>query len=433
MTEREKKYEAFVKDDLMNNRGRLIHCCEEIHFLLEHPEAEQILTQHYLNDILTYATTFSDYYKGYVNFKNLNDFPIVNKETLKSHWDEIAIKEYKVFTDNREKFTSGSTGTPFKMVMDRYKHSRWIAANKVFRSNVGVPSHTKTVFISETISDRNIPLERMERDNVYYLDVKYHDDASINDFIIYLIENEVRTMTILASFLDKLAQLVQKGKAVPWTGNFIAVFSVSETLKETTRKIISEYFRCPVYVLYANEENGVLAVEDGSGYGCRANTADFFLEVLSLDSDTPAKDGEIGRLVITDYFNKAFPVIRYENGDLVAKKTLDNGKVYLTEIAGRKIDALYTTDGRMINYFSSISFLEPYMDIRQFQLVQEDYHNFTWILNTDNHSYEEMIVEHCKKLFGEDSNWKFEYVDNIPKLRSGKFRMTVCKIPDKSK
>lgn len=433
MTEQKQKYEAFVKDDLENNRGRLINCCDEIHFLLDHPESEQIFMKHHLNDILTYATTFSDYYKKYKDFKDLSDFPIVNKEFLKSHWDDIAVKEYNVYADNKEKFTSGSTGTPFKMIMDRYKHSRWIAANKVFRANVGVPSHTKTVFISETISDRNIPIERMERDNVYYLDVKYHDEDSINEFILYLIKNKVNTLTMLASYYNELAKLIQKGKAVPWTGNFIAVFSVSETLRESTRKIISEYFRCPVYVLYANEENGVLGTEDGSSFGCRANTADFFFEVLSLDHDTPAKDGEIGRLVITDYFNKAFPMIRYENGDLVAKKTLENGKTYFTQIAGRKIDALYTTDGRIVNYFNSISFLEPCLDIKQFQIIQEDYHNFTWILNTDNHSYEKMIVEHCKNLFGSDSNYTFKYVDNIPTLRSGKFRMTVCNIPDKLK
>lgn len=39
-----------------------------------------------------------------------------------------------------------------------------------------------------------------------------------------------------------------------------------------------------------------------------------------------------------------------------------------------------------------------------------------------------MIIEESKKLFGEDSNWKFQYVKEIPKLRSGKQRMTVCNI-----
>lgn len=103
----------------------------------------------------------------------------------------------------------------------------------------------------------------------------------------------------------------------------------------------------------------------------------------------------------------------------------------MTEILGRQVDALYTTDGRLVHYFNSISFLEPFMDIKQFQLIQWDYHNFTWVLNTKNHSYEEMIIRESKELFGEDSNWRFEYVDEIPKLRSGKTRMTVCKIPGK--
>lgn len=42
-----------------------------------------------------------------------------------------------------------------------------------------------------------------------------------------------------------------------------------------------------------------------------------------------------------------------------------------------------------------------------------------------------MIIKECKAIFGESSNWEFEYVDELPKLRSGKVQMTVCRIPDK--
>lgn len=431
MTERELKYTAFVKDDIENNKGRLVNCCDEIDYILGHPECTEIFQKHYLNEILNFATMFSDYYKKYKGYHTLQDFPVVDKSHLKEHWDEIAVKEYENLEDNCCKYTSGSTGTPFKMVMDRYKHCRWIAGNKVFRANVGIPSHTKTLFVSGTVADKNIPVERQIRDNVYYLDGKHHDDISFFGLLKRLENEEFETLTGMASYLEHLAHFILDGKAPECKCQLKGVFSVSETLKEITRKTISEYFGCPVYVLYANEENGVLAVEDGSGLGSRANTADFYFEVLKMDSNEPAEEGEVGRLVITDFFNKAFPVIRYENGDLVSKKTMEDGKVYITEILGRKTDTLYTTDGRMVHYFNSISFLEPFMDIKQFQLIQEDYHNFTWILNTTNHTYEDMIVKECKELFGRESNWKFEYVDDIPKLRSGKVRMTVCKIPEK--
>lgn len=429
---RDEKYAAFVKDDIENNRGRLTNCCEELAYLLANPKANEVFSKHYLNDILVYATEFSPYYKKYKNFTSISDFPIVDKQFLKEHWDEIAVPEYQGLPDNREKFTSGSTGVPFRMVMDRYKHCRWIAGNKVFRANVGVRSHEKTVFISETIQDKKIPMERQEKDNVYYLSCKYFDEESLTELLNYLMENKIRTLTSLASLLDKLSHLIYEGKAPKWGGeDFIAVFSVSEPLKESTRKIVSEYFKCPVYVLYANEENGVLGVEDGTSFGCRANEADFYFEVLKMNSDKPVEEGEIGRLVITDFFNKAFPVIRYENGDLVSLLRNTDGKLYISKIVGRKTDALYTTDGRMVHYFNSISFLEPFMDIRQFQLVQYDYHHFKWRLNTKNYGYEEMIVKESKRLFGEDSEWEFEYVDDMPKLRSGKVRMTVCLIPGK--
>lgn len=428
MTEREIKFNAFVENDKENNLGRLVNGCDELRYMLAHPEANIITAKHYQNEILTYATTFSSYYKKYAGFKSLQDFPIVSKQDLKDHWDEIAVSEVAKLPNICTKFTSGSTGTPFKMILDKYKHARWIAGNKIFRENVGVKSHEKTVFVSETVKDKCIPQERMDRDNVYYFFLPYLDDASLTKYITDLQKQKVRTMTALASIYDAMARWIVSGKAPVWEGDFLAVFSVSEPLKETTRKIISEYFKCPMYVLYANEENGVLGVEDGSGNGLRANNVDFTLEVLKMDCDEPAEDGEIGRLVITDYFNKAFPIIRYENGDLLSVVNNEDGSMYIKEIVGRLADTLYASDGSIVPYFDGISFMEEFMDIRQFQLIQDDYTHFKWILNTDNHSYEEVILANCKKLFGADTNWTFEYVTEIPKLRSGKFRMTVCNI-----
>lgn len=428
MTERDIKYNAFVESDKQNNLGRLVNSCAELKYLLDNPEANKIFAKHHENEILTYATKFSPFYAKYADFKSLQDFPILTKADLKEHWNEIIPPQFADSQDVCIKFTSGSTGTPFKMILDKYKHARWITGNKVFRENVGVKSHEKTLYTSGTIRDRKIPQERMERDNVYYALLPYLDDKVLSDLISKLQGEHYQTLTSMASILDKIARLIVSGNAPEWNGNLIAIFSVSEPLKQTTRRIISDYFGCPVYVLYANEENGVLGVEDNSGKGCRANNVDYTLEVLKMDSDEPAKDGEIGRLVITDYFNKAFPIIRYANGDLVSVKRFEDGKMYITEILGREVDALYTTDGRIVHYFDGISFMEEFMDIQQFQLIQEDYHHFTWVLNTKNHNYEPMIVDYCKKLFGDDSEWKFEYVDEIPKLQSGKSRMTVCKI-----
>lgn len=431
-SERDIKFKAFVENDKLNNRGRLVNACDELSFLMSHPEANAIFSKHFLNDILTYATTFSEYYKQYRGFKGLQDFPIMKKQDLKDHWEQIRVKEYETDSELVTKFTSGSTGTPFKMILDKYKHARWIAGNKVLRDMHGVRSHEKTFFINDNITDKNIPMERQRNDNVYYVDLEYRDADSFCKLINRMMNENVRSMTAIASIYDSLAEYIKSGNAPEWKGEFIAVFSMSELLKERTRTIVSEYFQCPMYDYYANEENGAFAMEDGSGNGHLVNTVDYFFEVLELESDEPVEDGQIGRLVITDYYNKAFPLIRYENGDLVSMKRMADGRVYITKIQGRIADTLYATDGRMVDLFHAISFLEPYQDIKQFQLIQNSYTEFKWILNTSNHSYEDFITAESKKLFGADSCWTFEYVNEIPRLRSGKYRMTVCNIQEKN-
>lgn len=426
--EQEEKFAAFKEDDIKNNRGRIVNSMDEIRFLISHPKECEIHQKIQLNEILTFATLYSEYYKKYADFKMLQDFPVVDKNVYRENWDKIAVKEYSELPDSRVKYTSGSTGTPFKIVLDRARHGRWIAGNKVFREIVGMESHDKGIYVSANITDKQIPMDRQIRDNMYYIDCAFLDKGGINDFIDYLIDNDVHYMTILASALERICIMIQEGKVKPWTGHFVGIDTQSDMLKESTRKIASEYFKCPVTDTYGCEEFWVIASEDGSGYGRLVNNADLYVEVLELDKDVPVKEGEIGRLVITDLYNKAFPMIRYALGDLGSIITTKDGKQYLNQLAGRQADMLYTTDGKPVNYFYIISLLEPYQDIKQFQLIQQDYNHFKWILNTENHSYEKMIVEYSKNLFGKDSEWEFEYVTELPKLKSGKRKMTVCNI-----
>ena len=53
------------------------------------------------------------------------------------------------------------------------------------------------------------------------------------------------------------------------------------------------------------------------------------------------KPGELGRIVVTDFYNKAFPMIRYDTGDtgiyqeVIDEKGRKHG--YFTEIYGRVV------------------------------------------------------------------------------------------------
>ncbi len=428
MTEREEKYLAFKNNDLSNNHGLIINQLKEVNAIMNHPQLTEGFRLGYLNNLLSYATENSEFYKPYNNYKSLADFPIVDKEILKQNYDKVFVQKFKNRPDNKEKRTSGSTGTPFTVYWDHRKHCRMIADVKYFASKGGCESHERIVCMIVSEKDGHTSMEKQERDNVYNVYCSYFDDISIEKMLKEIESYNPKSIIAYSSMWDAIANYIYEGKAGECKLNLFSILSEAEGLKERTREILSEYFHCPVYSRYGNEENGVLAQEDGSEYGHLLNIASYHVELLAMDSDEPVKDGEIGRVVITDLFNYAFPMIRYSNGDLAVKHVTEDGKVYLQDVVGRKVDMLYTTDGRMVNWLRSLIFLKRYKDIKQFQIIQETETEYTWVLNTTNHNYEELIVRESKELFGEDSKYTFRYVNEIPKLKSGKTQMTICKL-----
>lgn len=428
MTERDEKYQAFIKDDIENNRGLIVNNYKEVISILDNPVVGNPFVNNYCTNLLTFVSRHCEFYKKYEDYRLLSDFPVVNKQILKEHRDKVIVSEFKNRPDNKEKRTSGSTGTPFQVTWDRRKHCRMIADSKWFAHIGGAESHERIVCLIVNEKGDRSSLEKMQRDNVYNIYCSYFDDESIRGIFKQLNEFDPKMIIAYGSMWNAIANFIFEGKAQKCSLSIKSIMSEAEAIKDSTREIISEYFGCPVYSRYGNEECGTLAQEDGSGYGHRINNASYIIEVLDLNEDIPARDGDIGRIVITDLFNYAFPIIRYDNGDLATKRILDDGREYLSEIVGRKVDALYSTDGRMINWLHALIFLKKYRDIKQMQVVQESRYDYTWVLNTGNHSYEEIILEEAAEIFGKDSKHRFEYVSEIPKLRSGKTQMTVCKI-----
>lgn len=428
MTERELMWNEFKKDDLENNHGLIVNQLDEIKRIMTNPDEYNSFVEGYLYNLLSFVTQHSAFYKQYADFKKIEDFPVVNKEILKQNWDEVLVPLFKDKNDNKIKHTSGSTGTPFQVVWNHRKHCRMIADIKFWAELGGCFSHECVVCLVVEKKKHYIPMERQIRDNVFTINCGYFDDSSIKELLAETASHNPKLIIGYSSMWDAIANYIYAGKAGECAMHPASIMAEAERLNERTRKIISEYFGCPVYSRYGNEECGTLAQEDGSGKGHILNTASYYFEILKMDSDEPADDGEIGRVVITDLFNYAFPIIRYENGDLAVRRKTEKGQMYLSDVIGRKIDQLYTTDGKMVNWLRCLIFLKDFNDIRQFQVIQESYTDFRWILNTENHGYEELIMREAKDVFGSDSIHHFEYVDEIPKLASGKTQMTICKI-----
>ena len=72
--------------------------------------------------------------------------------------------------------------------------------------------------------------------------------------------------------------------------------------------------------------------------------------------------------------------------------------------------------------------MKYFYDIMQFQLIQEDFSHFIWRLNTDNQNLEDEIIRESKEILGQDAVFKFEYVDKLEKMKSGKVPRIINRI-----
>jgi phenylacetate-CoA ligase len=426
----EEKWLKFKTGDLNNNNGLIVHQYEEVSIIMQNPLVMKSFTSMYLYNLLSFVTEHSDFYKDCYGFKSLQEFPIVDKEILRENWNKIFVPEYQGKKDNKEKYTSGSTGTPFHVTWDHRKHCRMIADIKYFAKIANCESHERMACLIVKMGE-DTPKEKQERDNVFNIRYVNLGDESIKKILDELNDVNPKGLIGYGSTLDAIANYIYDGKvSKTYQWELVSIFSEGETLKERTRKIIADYFNCSVYDRYGNEENGTLAqeVSGNNGLGLLANQASYYFEILKMDSDEPVEDGEIGRLVITDLFNYAFPMIRYDCGDCVIARHMEDGRLYFTNVLGRKKDMLYTTDGKLVSPVALLTYIKRCEDIKQWQIVQDTYHDFRFILNTKNHDHEEKIIEDAKNVFGNDSSYTFEYVDEVPKLRSGKTRMQICNI-----
>jgi phenylacetate-CoA ligase len=139
------------------------------------------------------------------------------------------------------------------------------------------------------------------------------------------------------------------------------------------------------------------------------------------------KNGMSGRIVITDYFNKAMPLIRYDTGDIgIVNIDEESYELVLKKVEGRKMDMVFNTSGNLVSSFTITNNMWFYPEIKQYQFIQLTLESYKFKLNTDQRfNREAELINEFKKHFGSDADITIEYVHEIPLLNSGKRRKVI--------
>ena len=381
-------------------------------------------TEKRIQDLISHAVKTTDFYKDYPEDISLKDLPVVNKDTFRQQYDCFVSSTYKDATDNRVMCTSGSTGTPLRMIQNRDKIRHNTAGGIFLGAAAGYYIGMKEAFIRVWVNNVKKSKFQLIQENMIMMDSSRMDEQALAEMFHTIEKKKVKCLVGYSYALGELSDYIRRSGRDCSNCSVRAIIPISETMPEPVRRTLEKQFGCPVRAWYSNEENGIMGLQNEKDEGYRIDTETYYYEILKMDSDEPAEPGELGRIVITDLFNYAFPILRYDNGDTaVAVRKEKNGrfKLYLSELYGRRSDLIYDCKGNAVTPYIITNNLWDIEGVKQYRFIQEDVKDYTIWLNGDPAKMDqEEILGRIRPYLGDEARIKVEIVDEIPVLASGK-------------
>ena len=379
--------------------------------------------------LLRHASLTCPFYRKLGTCQSLSDFPVLLKRDFIGNYEGILSDLYREKRDKLHRFsTSGSTGTPFTVLADDEKYNRvgmnFMSVMELNGFRLGMKRGEFRAWIEgkNTISGL-----RSFTNNLLMIDISNMGDGNIRAIFDRIFEERIQVLVAYSSAITALTDYAERSSldVTGWAVEMI--FTMGEALPASTRKKAKELFGITPVLSYGNNENGFIAVSLPGEDVYTIDLYNFYVEILKLDADEPAEEGELGRIVVTDYYNRAFPMIRYDTGDTGILRTLpdEEGRVrqIFTEIYGRRGALIYNTKGEPLSTHVFMNNLLNFEGrLRQAKCIQTGEKEYLLKLNAEMgaHLSGEEVIAAYRKYLGEDAVIRVDYVDGLPIEQSGK-------------
>ena len=317
---------------------------DDIGFIMNHKDEGDSRIRKYLTDLLDHATSKSEFYKDFSEC-GLSQFPVMDKMCIIENYNRIFVKEKWDEKSGYIVKTSGSTGIPFRIHQDNRKRSRVIAELKFFGELCGYKSHERMAHL-RVWGNRKKTWWQEFTQNIICVDISDLNNDNLRDILTLCKKKKVKAIFSYANAMDVLVNYIRENNLSIKRHHIKTIVCGAEALLPETREALQDIFNCKVVSKYSNSENGIFSQEPSIDGSFLLNHASYFFEMLKLGVDEPANIGEPGRIVVTDLFNYAFPLIRYDTGDLGIMTDTDVSKsdrLVLKAIYGRKMDVIFST------------------------------------------------------------------------------------------
>lgn len=371
--------------------------------------------------------------------EDLSQLPILTRALVRTNYSSGAIT-----ASNKEEFqfvvqkTGGSsTGEPLATIEDTHTSDAGRAAFYRGLSWANWWIGEKTIKLWGQKSDRSFSA------NLAHAMMNWEpvDAFSMSDELFQRTTEKLKTGKVkhMYSYVSALVEychyLNQNNITVP---PLESVMTTAEVLTQSSRDLIESTLNTRVFNGYACGEINGIAYECEEQNGLHIAEERCIVEILD-DNNQPVPEGTVGKVVVTDLYNKVMPLIRYENGDQASMKhePCACGRVHarLMEIGGRTCDIIDGVNGKSLHsyffttLFSSLDWEEK-LGLKKYQIIQESERQLDVHIESDKMPSAEDRKELVEKLTAYLGDMKYNLIANegtIELTRSGKLRWTINK------
>lgn len=382
-------------------------------------------------DIVNYHLLNTPWYSEFCRSANIVNLPVIKKKDLQVDFSKLLSTPYKkrkIYVAS----TSGSSGNPFKFAKDKFCHSlTWASVNSHY-GQYGISLNSSQARFYGIPLNRSSLYSEMFKDlimNRHRFPVFDLSDESFYEFLKVFRRKKFDYLYGYTSALVQFARFLVTNKINLKVLNptlKICIYT-SETSTKEDIDIMRTAFGIPIICEYGASETGIIAFENSQGL----LEVDDNLILLEEHFDT---DSNAKTTLVTALFNYAFPLIRYDIGD-ISELNINGNHSFIRELIGRTNDIIQLPSGKkaagLTFYYISRSILEKSGCLKEFIIIQKEINVF----NMEIVSSRELTLEEVQLIKNESIRYlesgleiNIIYKESLPRLKNGKIKHFISEI-----
>lgn len=401
-------------------------------------------------NLLLYAYKHTVYYRrifdeigliedGKVKKDRYNAIPVLTKDIIRREQRNLISDEAKKrgYFDNT---SGGSTGEPVRFVQDKQYFSHNFGDKMLFG-----------VLNDKMPGEKEVKLWGSERDilegdigikakcinwcyNRIFLNSFVLNAELMRKYIDIINKEKPKQIWTYADSIYQLAKFINENKIDVYSP--MNIISTAGVLYDEMRDEINRAFKhSNLLNQYGSREVGLIGCEIGDKRGIRIFDHSIKVEIQNITSHQICDSGE-GEILVTKLTNYSMPLIRYRIGD--TGEVADNLEGYpgsysvLKKLTGRTNAHLKKEDGGMVHgeYVTHLFYNKDW--IESFRVIQHDYKEveFQIVVKKGFQKNEEdlALMKHDLNQVIAGCHIKVTYLEEIPKLTSGKYQFVISEI-----